>query len=100
MMIHEKIKLNNKEADGYVIPLGTLNMVMVITDTGMVGCGVFDVYALDRFHYPAARVRSSMGGTIANVDDLLKGIVKDANDTAQKLGINTGMSGKQALDLL
>ena len=99
-MIHEKIKLNHKEADGYVIPLGTLNIVLVVTDTGMVGCGVFDVCALDRFHYPAARIGSSTGQAIATVDDLLNGIVKEANDTAQKLGINTGISGKQALDLL
>ena len=99
-MVNEKIRLDDKEAEGYVIPLGTLNMVAVVTDIGMVGCGVFDVYALDHFHYPAAGVRSSTGAAIATVDDLLKGIVKDANHTAQKRGINIGMSGKHALDLL
>ena len=99
-MIHKKIQLSHKEADSYIIPLGQINMVAVITDTGLIGCGVFDVFILDKFNYPAARVRSSTGGAITDVDDLLNGIVKDANDAAQKHGIRAGMTGKQALAYL
>jgi hypothetical protein len=51
------VKLASKEADGYVIPLGTINLVNVVTDVGMVGCGAFDVAALNNFGYPAAKVR-------------------------------------------
>ena len=52
-MHHEKVQLKNKQADGYIIPLGPVNVVGVVTDGGMVGCGAFDVIALDRFDYPA-----------------------------------------------
>jgi uncharacterized protein YunC (DUF1805 family) len=99
-MLHEKIQLSDKEADSYVIPLGGINLVAVTTDTGLVGCGVFDVFILDKFSYPAARVRSVKGGAINNVDDLLNGIVKDANDAAQKRGVKVGMTGKLALECL
>ena len=99
-MIQKKIKLTGKEADSYVIPFGKFNMVAVVTDMGMIGCGMFDVFALDNFDYPAARVKSGTSGPIATVDDLLKGIVKDANKTARKLGIEIGMTGRQALDFL
>jgi uncharacterized protein YunC (DUF1805 family) len=99
-MVYEKVRLTHKEADGYVVPLGPVNLVMIITDTGMLGCGAFDVAALDRYDYPAARVRSESGLPIATLDDLQEGIVKDANDTAGKLGIAAGMKGKEALDLL
>ena len=99
-MLHEKIQLSHKEANSYVIPLGDINLVAVTTDTGLVGCGVFDVFILDKFNYPAARVRSSKGGAIDNVDDILNGIVKDANDTAQKRGVKVGMTGRQALECL
>jgi uncharacterized protein YunC (DUF1805 family) len=99
-MIQKKIKLARKEADSYVIPFGKFNMVAVVTDIGMIGCGMFDVFALDKFDYPAARLKSDTGGLIANVDDLLKGIVKDANKAAQKRGIRIGLTGAQALDLL
>jgi uncharacterized protein YunC (DUF1805 family) len=38
-MNHTKVKLARKEADGYIIPLGAINLVNVVTDVGMVGCG-------------------------------------------------------------
>jgi len=99
-MVHQKVQLANKQADGYIIPLGPANIVCVITDIGMVGCGAFDVMALDAFGYPAVRVKSISGNPIATIDDLLSAVVKEANAEATKLGINVGMTGKEALDLL
>jgi uncharacterized protein YunC (DUF1805 family) len=95
-----KVKLAKKEADGFVIPLGPANLVAIKTDVGMVGCGAFDVAALDSFSYPAARVRPALGPAIVDTDDILKGIVKEANRSAMGRGIRTGMTGRQALDLL
>ena len=99
-MIHEKVKLKHKQADGYVIPLGPVNLVNVVTDVGMVGCGAFDVGALNNFAYPAARVKPSVGSSIATIDDLLQGTVKDVNFAAEKLGLKNGMTGREALELL
>lgn len=99
-MIHTKVQLASKQADGYVIPLGRINLVNVVTDVGMVGCGAFDVAALNNFGYPAARVKPTRSSTIATIDDLLDGVIKDANDSAARLGIKVGMSAKEALDLL
>ncbi len=99
-MIHTKVQLARKQADGYVIPLGKVNLVNVVTDVGMVGCGAFDVTALNNFGYPAARVKPNRSSSIATIDDLLDGVIKDANDAAASLGIKVGMSGKEALDLL
>jgi uncharacterized protein YunC (DUF1805 family) len=99
-MEHHIIKLTKKEADGFVIPLGPANLVAIKTDLGMVGCGAFDVSALDSFSYPAAKVRPASGPSIADTDDILKGIVKEANRSAMGRGIKTGMTGRQALDLL
>lgn len=99
-MVHKKVKLTKKEADGYVIPLGAINLVFVVTDKGMVGCGAFDVAALNNFSYPAARVKSLIGKPVATIDDLLEGIIKDANVEATSLGVNSGMSGREALNLM
>ena len=98
MAIHKKIKLAKKTADGYVIPLGPFNLVAVVTDKGMLSCGAFDVMAMDKHSYPAARVKSATGGLIATIDDLLSGTVKDVNTAATKLGITVGMSGRETLD--
>ncbi len=99
-MDHEIVELAGKQARGYVIPLGPANLVVVVTDVGLVGCGAFDVMALSSFGYPAARVRPSKGSSIASIEDLLEGIIKEANPGAEKRGVRMGMSGRQALDLL
>jgi uncharacterized protein YunC (DUF1805 family) len=97
-MIHEKVQLSKKQADAYVIPLGPVNLVYVVTNIGMVGCGAFDVMALDNFGYPAVKVRSAQKTPIATIDDLLNGVVKEVNAAATKLAIATGMSGREALE--
>jgi len=94
------VKLSKKTATGFVIPLGPANLVAVKTDTGLVGCGAFDVAALDSFQYPAAKVRPANGPSIVTVDDILTGIIKEANRSALARGIQTGMTGRQALELL
>lgn len=99
-MIHIKVQLTGKQADGYVIPLGPVNLVNVITDMGMVGCGAFDVSALNNFGYPAAKVRPAQGSSIASIEDLMQGIIKEVNPAAEKLGLKVGITGREALDLL
>ncbi len=99
-MEHIKMHLAGKQADGYVIALGPVNLVNVVTDVGMVGCEAFDVSALSNFGYPAARVRPAQGDSIATIEDLLQGIVKEVNPAAEKLGLNVDRSGREALELL
>jgi uncharacterized protein YunC (DUF1805 family) len=99
-MIHEKLPLSTKDADGYVIPLGSLKLVNVITDKGMVGCGAFDLSALDAHGIPAAKVRAAHGGLIENIDDLMQGFVKEVNKSGEKAGLKVGMTGREALEQL
>lgn len=99
-MIQQDVQLRNSEGRGYVIPAGPVSLVFVVAARGMVGCGAFDVPALNAFGYPAARVRPSAGPSIATVDDLMAGVIKEANESARKIGITDGMTGKEALDLL
>ncbi|PKL69683.1 MAG: DUF1805 domain-containing protein [Methanomicrobiales archaeon HGW-Methanomicrobiales-1] len=94
------VKLTRKVAEGFIIPLGPANLVAIKTDVGMIGCGAFDVAALDSFSYPAAKVRPSIGPSIVDTEDLLKGIVKEANRSAMGRGIKNGMTGRAALELL
>ncbi|MDH7509918.1 MAG: YunC family protein [Methanolinea sp.] len=96
----ERVFLRNSAGEGFVVPLGPVNLVGVVARKGMVGCGAVDVAALEKFGYPAARVRPSTGPSIATIEDLLAGIVKEANSSAQGLGVREGMTGREALDLL
>ena len=114
-MEHSKIQLADKQADGYCINLrpsskgirkaypaglGVVNLVFIVTYKGMLGCGAFNVAALDKFNYPAAVARSTSGSPIVTIDELLSGVVKEANASAIKLGIKAGIPAKNALEKL
>jgi uncharacterized protein YunC (DUF1805 family) len=99
-MIHIKIQLARKQADGYIIPLGAIKLVSMVTDRGMVGCRAFDVAALNNFSYPAPRVRPAHRDSIATIGDLLDGLVKEVNPAAEKLGLKPGTTGREALEML
>jgi uncharacterized protein YunC (DUF1805 family) len=100
LMCDINVELEGKSARGFVYNLGPVNLVAVVTGEGMVGCGAFDVAALEKFNYPAARVRPASGPSIASIPDLLAGIIKDANGPAQKRGVKVGMTGREALGRL
>jgi len=99
-MQQQEISIAGKIATGYVIPVGPVNLVFATGSKGLLGCGAVDVIALATFSYPAARVRPKSGSSIASIDDLLDGIVKEANKPAEEIGISVGMSGKDALTIL
>lgn len=93
----KKINLFQKEADAYVINLGPVNLVSIVTERGMLACGAFNVKALDKFNYPAAVVWRKEGRAIATIEDLLSGVIKETNDSAMRLGIVGDMPAKAAL---
>jgi uncharacterized protein YunC (DUF1805 family) len=100
-MIHQEvIQLEKGRADGYVVPLGSFHLVWAATRQGMIACGAFDVAALERFRYPAARLKGAGGAAIATIEDLLNGEVREANAFAAEKGIVPGMSGREALEKL
>jgi uncharacterized protein YunC (DUF1805 family) len=99
-MIETTVLLKNSLGTGFIIPLGPVNLVAVYTKYGFVGCGAFDVSALNNFGYPAARVKPSGVSAILGIEDILTGTIKEANEAAQRYGILNGMNGKDALDLL
>jgi len=99
-MFETTVRLQNSVGTGFIIPLGPVNLVAVYTKYGFVGCGAFNVSALNNFGYPAARVKPSGFGAILGIEDILTGTITEANEAAQKYGIKNGMNGKDALDLL
>ena len=93
------IRVGKKVIEGFVIPIGKVNLVFARTEKGLVGCGAFDVMALEKFGYAAAKVKPK-GDSVADLDDLMAGEITAVNPSGEKLGIKTGMSGKDALELL
>ena len=97
---HVRVKLSMKEGEGFVIPLGQVNLVAVKTEHGVVANDFLDVESLENFEYPAAKVGPAEGDVIKTIDELLEGEVKVANLHAIQRRIEVGMSGRDALDRL
>ena len=91
-----QISIDGHKVEAVVLPIGPVNLVYLRAAKGLVTCGAIDPMALDKFGIASARVKPS-GSSVANVDDLLAGTVREANVTAQGLGITVGMSGRDAV---
>ncbi len=87
------VQLKTKSAAGYEIPLPKAPLVVAATETGVLGCGYLDMATFDKLQVPAAR----MSG-VATVDELLAKPVQIVNQAAQALGVQPGMSGRDALE--
>lgn len=94
------IEIDGKKAALHLIPLGPANLVFIQTARGILACGAIDPSALQKFGLPTVRVKPTRGPSIANLDDLLAGEVREANEAAATLGVKPGMSGQQALACL
>lgn len=90
------IKLENGQAKAYTIDAGGFNIIVATTGKGLVGCGAFDVAALEKFEYPAVIVK----GPISTVADLLAANVVRSNLFARQIGIDSQMTGLQALEAM
>jgi uncharacterized protein YunC (DUF1805 family) len=88
-----------QRAIGYAVELSdSVNLVFAAARNALIGCGAFDVRALDRFNIGAVKVGSADGSAVTSVADLLGGVVKEANQAASRLGVREGMSGREALE--
>ena len=97
---HEQVQVEGRSAEVVVLPIGAVSLVYARTERGILACGAIDPAALERFGIAAARVRPATGSSIASLDDLLAGVIREANAPAQALGIVLGMSGRAALSKL
>ena len=95
MSVHQKVTLGDIQADGYVIPLETCNLVFITKGNSLLACGAVDVGALEKFAVPAAAISG-----VSTVDDLLAGVVKAANSFASQRGVHPGDTGAEALQKL
>ncbi len=74
--------------------------VMIITDKGVVACGVVDKEVMNRAGAAIAIARGTREKPLKSVEDLLGATIVDVTDKAAGYGVTLGMTGRQALDAL
>jgi uncharacterized protein YunC (DUF1805 family) len=72
----------------------------ILTAAGMVGCGIYDVKIAGEFGQAVAIARGTPQKPLVEPEDLFDAKIVEASPPAQALGIQPGMTGREAVELL
>ena len=73
---------------------------VLLTEAGLVGCGIYDVKTAAEFGQAVAIARGTPQKPLVNPEDLFEAKIVDATPRAEELGIQVGMTGREAVELL
>src|SRR5262245_56797821 len=70
----------------------------ILTEAGIVGCGIYDVKTAAEFGQAVAIVRGTPAKPLVEPEDLLNAKIVGTTPKAEELGIRVGMTGKEAVE--
>jgi len=73
---------------------------MILTEAGLVGCGIYDVKTAAEFGQAVAIARGTPQKPLVDPEDLFDAKIVDATPQARQLGVAVGMTGREAVELL
>lgn len=90
------LKIGDKTALGLRVELpNSPPLVIIIGQTGFVGCGFINMEAAEKLDVAAATVTG-----VKTFDDVLNAEIRAVTSKAQAKGVRVGMKGKDAVELL
>jgi uncharacterized protein YunC (DUF1805 family) len=84
-------------AHGIEVAWRDSQFVMVVTDKGLVACGVVDKDVMERAGAAIAIARGTPDHPLVTIDDLLSATIQDVTAKAAQYGVTVGMTGREAL---
>jgi len=72
----------------------------IITSTGIVGCGIYDISTAGEFDLAVAICKGTPEKPLVDPEDLFESKIVDCTDKAKSLGVEIGMNGKDAVERL
>jgi uncharacterized protein YunC (DUF1805 family) len=72
----------------------------ILTEAGIVGCGIYDVKTAGEFGQAVAIARGTPQNPLVNPEDLLDAKIVEATPRAKELGVQIGMTGREAVEFL
>jgi uncharacterized protein YunC (DUF1805 family) len=70
----------------------------ILTDAGIVGCGIYDLATAAEFNQAIAIAKGTPENPLVEPEDLLEAKIVGATPQAVNLGIQTGMTGREAAE--
>ena len=72
----------------------------ILTAAGIVGCGIYDLKTAAEFGQAIAIARGTPENPLVDPEDLLGASIVEMTPQARELGIQVGMSGTEAVELM
>lgn len=72
----------------------------ILTAAGIVGCGIYDVRTAGEFGQAIAIAKGTPQQPLVDPEDLFEAKIVDLTPRARELGIEIGMTGREAVELL
>src|SRR5947207_8043728 len=72
----------------------------ILTEAGLVGCGIYDVKTAGEFGQAVAIARGTPQKPLVDPEDLFDARIVEATPQALALGIRVGMTGREAVEIL
>ena len=92
-MLIEQIRLEKGCALGLRFEMQKHSLLLIRAEKGFVMCGYLDIEAAEALGDTAARVKG-----VQNFEDVLKAQIVEVTQSARELGIEPGMTGRDALE--
>jgi uncharacterized protein YunC (DUF1805 family) len=73
---------------------------VILTEAGLVGCGIYDIKTAEHFGQAVAIARGTPQKPLVEPEDLLEATIVEATRQAQDFGIQIGMTGREAAEIL
>lgn len=86
------VDIDGKKALGVRIPLDGAPLILIKGNKGFIMCGLLNVEAADSLNMVCARVSG-----VTSFEEILEKPVVEVSQAARALGIEPGMSGREAL---
>ena len=73
---------------------------VLLTEAGIVGCGIYDTKTAAEFGQAVAIARGTPQKPLVEPEDLLNALIVDATPRAKEFGVRVGMTGREAVEIL
>jgi len=90
--MEKEVTVGNKKFRGYEIKISEKTLVLIVGERGYLACGYWNLETADKFNDCCAIITG-----VNTVEEMLEKKVVALSKKAKEVGINLGMSGREAL---
>lgn len=98
--VNRELKFQNGKAIGVSNRWHKGQYCSILTEAGIVGCGIYDLATAAEFSLAIAICKGTLAKPLVEPEDLFDSKIVGATPQAEAMGIHVGMTGRQAVELM